>query len=215
LKDAAVAGSRDAISVAPVLTWLLVQLAALVVAALRVPLAAEYPQPAEFYAVRVLLATQFAWATMLFPSLLRTGSMVGVAISSAWVMLVFAAALAAWPIAGVLEVAAFLTLWICILAMVRAALPWRWQLIASAIASTYVIGGPLLWYLQSDLGTSSPVESGMGFGPLSIGVTAARNLPRTAWWGEVGIGLVAAAALLASHYLKLYPSSYLRVSKQE
>jgi hypothetical protein len=192
----------NAISLAPILIWLLIELGALLLAAFRIPLAAEYPQPAEFYAVRVLLVVQFAWATMLFPSLLRTWAMTLIALCAAWVMLMLAAALSAWHIADVLPVAAFLSLWIVALGMIRAALPWKWQMVAAGLASTYVIGGALLWYLQSDFGASLPVEPAIGFGPLWIGASMPQNLPQKAWWGQVGIGLFTAVIFSASIYRK-------------
>src|SRR5688572_29419877 len=53
------------------LIWLAIQLGATLLAALRIPLAAAYPEPAERLAVHVLLAVQVLAAGMLFPLLLR------------------------------------------------------------------------------------------------------------------------------------------------
>jgi hypothetical protein len=192
----------DAISLAPILIWFLIQLAALVLAAFRVPLAAEYPQPAEFHAVQILLVAQFAWVTMLFPSLLRTWMMTLIVICAGWTMLIMAGALSAWAIADVLPLGTFLSLWIVSLGLMRAALPWNWQMIASAIASAYVIGGPLVWYLRSDFGTSLPVETSVGFGPLWLCLATPRNLPSTAWWSEVGIAVIAASIAPARNFAR-------------
>jgi hypothetical protein len=171
-------------------TWLLVQLAALAVAAFRIPLAAAYPQPAELQAVQILLVVQFAWVSILFPALLKSWAMAWVAAASAWVLLILAAALAAWPMSQVVPVAVFLSLWILILATLGAALPWRWQLIASAVATTWILGGPLLEYLRNDVGSPLQVGTNVAWSPLMSALATPHALPRAAWWGEVGIELL-------------------------
>jgi len=182
------------------LTWLFVQLGALALAAMRIPLAAAYPQPAEHQAVQILLIAQFAWATMLFPALLRTWGMAMLAACSACVLLILAAALAAWPIADVAPVAAYLSLWILVLTTLRTALSWKWQLIASAVAAAWIVGGPLLAYLNKDFGSAPQAETGVGSSPLSIALSMPRALPRGAWWCQVGIMLLICAGLTVRHF---------------
>src|SRR5215213_7298770 len=63
--------SRPPPSTAPLLLWLLIQLGAILLVVLRVPLAARYPEPAERLAPHLLLAVQIITAGMLFPFLLR------------------------------------------------------------------------------------------------------------------------------------------------
>src|SRR5215211_6686279 len=58
-------------STAPLLLWLLIQLGAILLAVLRVPLAAAYREPAEQLAPYLLFAVQVVAAGMLFPFLLR------------------------------------------------------------------------------------------------------------------------------------------------
>ena len=180
----------------------MVQLAAIALAALRIPLSAAYPQPAEFQAVQILLVVQFAGVSVLFPSLLRSWTMSLVAMVSAWVLLILAAALSAWPIAQVVPVATFLSLWILILATLRAALPWRWSLITASIATTWMIGGPLLDYFRNEFGSPLEVGTNVAWSPLVSAVLTPRALSRTAWWGEVGIELLICGVIAGKHFIR-------------
>jgi hypothetical protein len=56
---------------APLALWLAVQMAALLIAASRIPLSARYPSPEESLAVHVLLVVQIAASALLFPLLFR------------------------------------------------------------------------------------------------------------------------------------------------
>jgi hypothetical protein len=157
----------------------LIQLAALALAAFRVPLAAQYPQPAEFQAVRVMLAAQFSALAILFPWLIRTWASAVAVIASAWAMLIAAAALSAWESREVLLIGTFLSCWIAVFAIISR-LRLRPMLVI-AIVSAYVIGGPLLWYVQLDLGFSTHLDSTMAFGPLLAALSTPRHLPPSIW----------------------------------
>ena len=162
-------------------------------AALRVPLAAQYPSLGEFQAVRVLLAVQFAALAVLFPWLLRNWRMTLVAAAAVWVMLACAAALAAWSFEKILPCTAFLTVWVGIFAILGRFRSVKWKGVLSAITPGYVIGGPLLWYLQAEFGVGSLSDPGPAFGPLLIAVTTPLHFPPSAW---VEAACVAAAAFL-------------------
>jgi hypothetical protein len=190
-----------------VATWLLVQLVALALAALRIPLAAAYPQPAELHAVQILLIVQFACISILFPSLLQTWSLSLIVATSAWVMLIFAAALAAWPVSQVMPVATFLSLWILVLATLRVALTWRWQLVAAALLSVWIIGGLLLDYLASDFGPIPPTGKHVAWTPLSTALASAYDLPSGAWLGQVVIELLIVSILAFARLRPAFRSS--------
>ena len=158
------------------------QLGAVALAAAHIPLAAEYPQPAEFQAVQIMLAAQITWATMLFPVLLVNWRAVVAAAGCACVMLAIAGMLSAWSLAQIVIPAGFVTLWIITLGVWPAALPnGRSRMIASGLATTYAVGGALVWYLANDLSTESgrPVEA--AFGPLLIAVTSPQHPPGSGW----------------------------------
>jgi len=188
------------LAIPALLAWLAVQLAGLTIAALRLPLAAQYPGPAESHAVPVLLAVQFAWASMLFPRLCRTWQAALAALASGWVMLVLAGALAAWALPALLTCAACLGLWIAALSAWRLALrrSGRALMTAAAVASAWSIGGPLVRYFA--LETRNPIDAGphLLYGPLWLVVAAPHDPPVAAAWLLLTIlGAGIAAVLLA------------------
>ncbi|HEY2585470.1 MAG TPA: hypothetical protein VGI81_06895 [Tepidisphaeraceae bacterium] len=185
------------IGIAPTGVWLTLQLAALALAAWRVPLAAQYPQPGEFQAVRVMLAAQFAGLALLFPWLLPNVRMLWVTVAAGWVMLLAAGALAAWPLTDVAPAAAFLTLWILVLATVRAAIPPSTPMTASALACLYIVGGPLLAYFHQEFATSPAANPDLTFGPLFSAISTPHHLPPQAWAQAAGIGIIGFVALVA------------------
>jgi hypothetical protein len=182
------------VSVGPLLLWFVVQLAALLLSALRVPLAAQFPQPAEFQAVRVLLAIQFAWVAIVFPMLLINWRMAVLALASAWVMLALAAGLSAWTFTLVLPAAGYLAVWIIVLWTWRAGLVSAGQQsFAAAVMATYFIGGALLWYVQLDFGVTSPAPASLVNGPLLMIVANPQHPPAGGW---ILAAVMEAAALI-------------------
>ena len=183
----------------PLATWLILQLGAIALAAFRVPLAAQYPQPGELQSVRVMLAAQFAGVALLFPWLLRNRAMVLTTLAAAWLMLMAAAALAAWPLWAIAPTGAFLTFWIVLLATVRQAVPARFQMFASATASLYIAGGALLGYLNREFGTTSTIGSPpIALGPLITAISTPRHLPPLGWVQAAALELIAVSLLFVT-----------------
>lgn len=171
------------------------QLAALALSAGRIPLAAQYPQSAEFEAVRVMLAAQFGGLSLLFPWLLPNLRTSIVAAACGWIMLLAAAALGAWPLAQAVPAGAFLTGWMIVLATVRAATPSRLPVPFSAIASVYIIGGPLVAYLHREFANAPVAAPNAAFGPLFSAISTPHHLPPQAWVFAAGIEIIAGLAL--------------------
>jgi hypothetical protein len=186
----------------PVGLWLALQLGALGLSAYRVPLAAQYPQPAEFQAVSVMLAAQFTGLALLFPSLLADAREAIVIASAGWVMLLASAALAGWPLSGIAPAGGFLSLWIVALATIRAAIPARWHMTASAAACVYIIGGPIVAYFRREFAGSSPVYRDVVFGPLFSAISTPHHLTPLAWAQATGLGILAFLALFAGHRMR-------------
>jgi hypothetical protein len=183
-----------AVSAGPLLLWFVVQLAALLLSALRVPLAAQFPQPAEFEAVRVLLAMQFAWVAIIFPMLLINWRMTVLAVASAWVMLALAAGLSALTLTLVLPAAGYLSAWMIVLWTLRAALVGAGQqMFAAAVMATYFIGGALLWYVQSDFGATPPSLASVANGPLLMVIASPQHPPAIGW---ILVAVMEAAVLI-------------------
>jgi len=144
----------------PVLLWLLVQLAALSVAALRFPLAAKYPQPAELLATHVMLATQVAAGALLFPYILGDWRTAAGVIAAAWPFAATASVLSATPLTTTAAAEAYVSIWLLGLALWRAVLPGtKSKSYGVAVTTTLTVGGALLRYLarEFDLTSSAPV----------------------------------------------------------
>jgi hypothetical protein len=131
--------------------WLLVQLAALLVAVARVPLAADYPRAAERLAIYMLLAAQSFAAAALMPWLLRGWRASILAAACCWPLLAIAAMLSSVPPTRALAAGGYLTAWIAALALWNAAAPSRrFAFVVSAVESAVAAGGPLLRYLRAE-----------------------------------------------------------------
>jgi hypothetical protein len=163
------------------LVWLGVQAAALMLAAFRVPLAAQYPQPGEFQAVRVMLAAQFFALAILFPWMMRTWASALAVLATTWVMLCAAAALSAWTLLDIMPAGTLVTAWIIVFATLGQIRSRRWQLVASAVTCAYIIGGPFMWYLQVEFASASPGSSGFAFGPVFGLISTPRHVPPPDW----------------------------------
>lgn len=210
MKDGNPSNSAASDPVAPLLIWLAIELAALALAAFRVPLAAVYPQPAEFQAVRNMLAFQFVFATLLFPWLLRSWRIAIPAIFAGCIFLLFAAALSAWELRDVMPAIVLLSLWLVFLTAVNCICPLpRWRMVLCAIASVYVIGGPLLWYLQLDFGSGPIAATGWAYGPLLPALISPEHPMAQTKWGLVGIcavfGLICLVKSFKSDLFRRFP----------
>ncbi|HSZ54924.1 MAG TPA: hypothetical protein VK797_04645 [Tepidisphaeraceae bacterium] len=146
--------------------WSILQLGAIALSAWRVPLAAQFPQPPEFGAVRVLIVVQFMSAALLSPVLLADWQMGLAALCSGGTLLLVAAVLAAWSLGDALPLAGYLAAWlICLSAWMKALGGAKWRMVAAGIAAAFSAGGPLLWYLGQDLG-SVTASMPAAYGPL-------------------------------------------------
>ena len=154
----------------------MVQLAALALSAGRVPLSADFPDPAERLAPQVMLATQVMAAGLLFPWLLAGDRSAVLAGATAGPMALAAGHLADAPVGRSLLSLAWLWMWVLDLALLRSALPRsrRWDGVAVAAVGLLTAGPAVLLFLLADFAP----------GPAGGGRTAAgavlRSLPLAA-----------------------------------
>ncbi len=199
--DAGVASplSSPGLSARPLFLWLAIQLLALLVPALRVPLAAKYPSPAELSAVAVMLAAQVGAGSLLFPTLMSGRRTAAAVIATVWPFQTLAALLAAVPPSHVVLPGAYVTAWLASLALWRAALPSASaRLWGVGVASTASLGGAALWYLRSEW--SDGAAEAPWFGPLifTVATPPDARAPLFGWiWplGSVVTAVVIAASL--------------------
>jgi hypothetical protein len=140
--------------IAPLALWLAIQLAALLLAASRVPLSARYPTPEESLAVHVLVIVQIAASAMLFPLLFRGLTTSIVLIATTIPFLQLAAFLAAQTDNRRLALCSiYVALWLAGLALLNASLPsTRTKMYGVALATAISLGGAILAYLHREFG---------------------------------------------------------------
>lgn len=159
----------------PLLLWLTVQLLALLLAVLRVPLAAQHPQPAELLAAQILVVVQVTAAALLFPYLLRSAHTTAAVAVTTFPFLVLAGMLSAVPgtrltVAGSYVIAWIVALWILNLSFLAGGRP-----IGVAGAALLTVGTLVAFYLRLDLGmntSAEPDEPAGRWAPLSPSVAA-------------------------------------------
>ena len=141
----------DGARIAPMISWLLVQVLALLLAAARVPLWARFDSAIESWALCWMLAVEVGASALLFPWLmpdLRAGVSVAL-ISLPFILL--AGLLAREPIGTTLRACAEILLWLAALSAWRTVLENRTtQLLAAGIASIATIGAACLIYLATE-----------------------------------------------------------------
>jgi hypothetical protein len=155
---------RTSVVLVPLIIWLLIQLAAVALAASGVPLSANFPRPPQSLAVHEMLVAQFVGSAMFFPALFRGGWRGWLAIVlSAAPMLMLAAWLARTPLSRVPMLWVHVTAWVTMLALWRAVALRRdespkaegWPSLGflgvlTALATLLSAGGLLIWYLHSE-----------------------------------------------------------------
>jgi len=132
----------------PLLVWLTIQFIALLVALLRVPLAAGYPQPAELLAAHVVVLTQIITSALLFPFLLRDLLSGLTVVATAWPFVALAGVTSGAPPARVVAGCCYVTSWLLALGL------WNgWGRRAAglrgvAVATMLTAGTNVLFYLR-------------------------------------------------------------------
>ncbi len=160
----------------PLLVWLLVQLAALGLAAGRVPLWARFPQPGELLALQFLVAAQALAASMCFPFLLRDLRTAACILASGWPMALIAGGLAAAPWARICAAEIHVSLFLIVLTIWR--IPLRdstAQSIAVAVTSLWTVGGAMLVYLCAEFAPTLSSLNDVLTGPLVAAVRVAQD----------------------------------------
>lgn len=174
---------------APLLIWALLQIVPLALAALRVPLSANYPVAGERLAIELLLAMQIGSSAILFPWILRDRASALATMACVWPPIVAAALLSAVPLAQAFYIALFVTLWLAGLALWRLALPWpQARFVVVAALTLWTVGGPLLTYLHAEFAASASAAESPATLPLLMSGPIAMAWQLTASEGmQIGI----------------------------
>jgi len=142
--------------VAPVLTWAIVQLAALALSAGQIRLWARPPLATDAYALWMMLATQIGASALLFPWLMRNVVSTAFVIGSAAPCVLLAGMLSSTGGWMIVESASGVVLWLLGLAVWnRVLVSNRLKLLGIAVLSTLIIGGACLVYLRMEFSAES------------------------------------------------------------
>jgi hypothetical protein len=167
--------------VIPLIVWLLIQLAAIALAASGVALSANFPQPPQSLAVHEMLIAQFVGSAMFLSVLFRGGWRAWIAVVlSAGPMLMLAAWVARVPMSRVMLPWGEVGLWLTMLALWRAVVSHKKLSesnapglqfpvvvsVLSAVALLLSAGGLLWWYLRVDARLDSDLKP-LIFSPLA------------------------------------------------
>jgi len=183
-------------SPAPALAlWSAINVAALALAAFRVPLSAGYSQPAELLAPQVVLVTQVAAAGMLFPMLTRTTATAVCAVASVFPFAAAAAFVGAKGQPATLAAAVFVASWVATLAVGNRILRTpAARMLGVALANLLTIGEPVLHYLGQEFARPPAASIGPTLHVLAI---------LDGRWGKVGGWIPVAAVLGAAITVKV------------
>lgn len=144
----------------PLAVWVGVQLFALGLAALQVPLADEMPRPVEGVAMGEMVIVQVSAAGMLFPVLFRNVGTTAALVASTWPFLQLASMLSGTPGGRVVSVGTYVAMWMVALALFNSVLrSERARLRGVAVSTSLVFTGPLLWYLHHEFNASGASPS--------------------------------------------------------
>lgn len=145
----------DSLAVKPLLTWLLIHMAALALPAGQIPLSDAFPRPIEQFAAHELVVVQVCLSSLLFPVLLQTAASMVMLIAATLPFIQLAGFLAAIPQQRLLLAAGYLALWLMTLRLWQSVVTTRRaELLSVTVAATLSIGGLLLLYLRAEFGTT-------------------------------------------------------------
>jgi len=173
---------------AAMLTWLGVQLAALGLCSMRIPLWAKSSRATEQLSLIVMLATQTAVASLLFPILLQNIRSTIIAIAVACPMAELASFLADISVRQFAVCEIYVSIWLVTLYLwARVLRNSSNQLVGTAIAAMISLGGPPLWYLRVEFGETGGTSPPIGaYGPVAGIISLMLPSERTTMaWGVI------------------------------
>jgi hypothetical protein len=187
----------------PLLVWLALQLLALLIPLLRVPLAAGYPRPAELLAAHVMVVTQVTASALLFPWLLRNRASAIAAVATTWPFAALAGAVSGLPPMRALSAGSYVTAWMVAWWAWPEFAPARARGAAVAAASLLAAGSLALFYLWLEFGPDAGADVGEAaalWAPLSPPLAALRLLQGAPGAREYSVPAAVAVGALACRF---------------
>lgn len=184
---------------APLFLWLVIQLLALSLGTLRVPLSARFPPPGEQFAIHIMLVTQIVTSALLFPFLMRdakTSAMVILTIAP-FVQLASYLSMVSLPRAALAM--AYVATWLATLALWRPLFHEQsTKLLGVSSAVAISLGGAVVWYVRAESLSAAAIDwsrDGL-FGSLlgAIAQIEATSVPQMPWLAALVLLGVSAVA---------------------
>jgi len=147
--------------------WLAVQIAALIIAAFRIPLWAQAPSGQELLTLKLLAIAQIGASSLLFPMLMRTRQQWIISIAITWPFIALAGLLAAASGEAIFTAGTYVTAWLVVLGLVHFALGYfRLRMIGVAAISFWSMGWPFLLFVRQEYGGSAHATLGFEASPI-------------------------------------------------
>ncbi len=151
----------------PAFLWLAVQIAALIIAAFRIPLWAQAPTGQEVLALKIVAIAQIWASSLLFPMLMKTWQQWMMSIVITWPLIALAGLLAAVDHEAIFSTAAYVTAWLVVLGLIHFALGnFRLRMIGVAAISFWSMGWPFLLFIRQEYGPGAHAALGLDASPI-------------------------------------------------
>ena len=183
--------------------WLLAQVAVLGLCAARVQIFSRAPAATEQITLPAMIAVQVATSALIFPHLLRSLRSTTLAMASMWPLAQLASNLSDAPASALIRAELYVSIWLIALFLWNQSLTTKFsRLLGIASAGMISIGGPILYYLQSEFAASTAHNpTGFaGYGPLAGAVSQIFSASDYGPWVELGVFSSCAAAALTLFY---------------
>ena len=173
--------------------WLALQLAALAIAACRIPLDARPPIAGEQWALGLMVALQMLAGALLSPLLLARGKWTIAAIAAGWPMAALSSFLADASTTQAMMAELFVSVWLLTLHLCVRDEHRMQQLWVACVAALLCAAGPILMYVNHDFADApSPImDHAARLSPLMSAIAQTID-PR---WSRCGMILIALALI--------------------
>jgi hypothetical protein len=169
--------------------WLVLQVGALTIAALRIPLSADHPRPAESIALQLLLITQICASSVFGPILFRGWPTLFTLMVVSYPFCFLAGFLSFAPVVVTVKACVYLTVWLLTIGPLQIAFRGTvHQYTVAAISVAWALLGPLLMYLKLEFGEGYGATSDLAWAGPVMGVMSLSSKA----WGAAALGVLVA-----------------------
>jgi hypothetical protein len=192
--------NRKSITIGGIILWLVWQLGALAIVALRIPLSARYPIAGEKWGLGVILVAQIAGISIFFTFLVTNFSATIITLALAWPMGELAGILTDAAGRSVILGECYVSAWIVTLFLwMQIARRERSRVYLSVLAAMISFGGPVIWYLHAEFNSNGNAQWSWvaALGPIVGALSQIMpDLSSEFVWIEMGMMILSALIIL-------------------